>query len=232
MKTCARIMLCVVFLVAVAGVPALQAALVVAGAASADFKEYPANLRKEAFFTLANNGTSPAKITAVQGTCGCAEATVAKRELAPGETTELKAAILPESIFGNYSKAVFVRTDAKDQPVLVLMLNGNARPLLDVHPSGIVYAGVLTAGGAWKQSFRIKPQQAGVTFGVPVTDCNYPAAIEVKPEIGGSVLVTATVDLAEAKGDLRLAVRVPVEQPAGWKAAEMKATGKVAPAKK
>ena len=224
--------LCIFLLMTAAIVPARHAALVVKENASADFREYPANQRKETVFHLVNNGMGPLKITAVQGTCGCAETAVAKRELAPGETTELKAAILPESIFGNYSKAVFVRTDATEQPLLILTLNGNAKPLLEIQPSGSVYAGVLMAGGAWKQSFRIKPLQTGVTFGAPVTDCNYPATVEVKSEMDGSMLVTVTVELAEVKGELYLMIKVPVVQPAGWKAAELKATGKVVPAKK
>ena len=212
--------------------PALPAALVVVGSATADFKAYPANQRQETVFTLANHGPATVKITAVQGTCGCAVAAVAKRELAPGETTELKAAILPESIYGNYSKALFVRTDARDQPRLVLTLNGNAKPLLAVHPAGSVYAGILVAGGPWRQTFQIRPLQPGVKLGAPVTDSNYPATVAVKPAPGGAVLLTVTVELAAATGDLRLTVKLPVEQPAGWKAVELQVTGKVAAAKR
>lgn len=197
------------------------------GANFVDFGTYPAKEGKSAVFVVANKGDSPLKILKVSKTCGCADAVIDKMEIPPGGSASAKVAILPDSIYGAYSKNVYFETDSPSERLLDARVSGNATPLYEIKPQAILNLGRLQPGESRVQSFRIDPVGEPFELGEPRIDCAHAVKAVLSKIDGGawSLQVEITPDLK--RGDLNLKMTLPLKSPAGWKPPEMTMTAKV-----
>ncbi len=124
-----------------------------------DLGKYPAKEKKEIIYIIKNSGDELLKIKNIRKTCGCAEATTEKTELKPNETTKLKAVILANSIYGSYSKNIYIESNDPKNKILELNVQGDAYPLFIVKPKDKIYAGRLKLGNTWEQSFLIETNE-------------------------------------------------------------------------
>lgn len=108
--------------------------IAVIGKDTIDFGKYPAREKKVATYTVRNVGDDTLKILKVRKTCGCTSATAPKSELKPDEETQVEVVILPNAIFGLFSKNTFVESTDTDNRFLKLNTAGNAIPLVKVTP--------------------------------------------------------------------------------------------------
>lgn len=201
--------------------------ITVIGKSKIDFRTYPAKERKEAFFKIKNKGTGTLKIIKIRKTCGCAEAKMDKMELKPEEVGTLKAVVYKDSIYGSYSKNVYVQSNDPKQRFLTLNISGKAIPILKVKPKENIYAGILPAGKEWTQEFLLEATEDGVEIGEVVVSGNLPAKTEItkKSDMQFFLKVTITPDIKVPI--FKIQIKVPVSKPEGWKGVEIQIMGKV-----
>ena len=76
-------------------------------------------------FILSNNGGDLLKITDVRASCGCTAAAPDKKELAPGESTNLVVSFNSAGRMGKQSKTVRVYSNDPQNPEIVLTIKCN-----------------------------------------------------------------------------------------------------------
>jgi rhodanese-related sulfurtransferase len=69
-----------------------------------------------ALFTLKNDGDAPLRLETPRAGCGCTKVQLAKYELAPGESTELKATLDVTGRYGSQRFSIFVPNNASATP--------------------------------------------------------------------------------------------------------------------
>ena len=74
-------------------------------------------------FTLTNSGNEPLIISSAQASCGCTGLNYSKEPILPGKSTTISATY-NAAVKGNFYKSITVRTNANDQPT-VLLIKGN-----------------------------------------------------------------------------------------------------------
>lgn len=87
-----------------------------------------------AHFEYKNTGDKPVKITAVQPSCGCTTAKLAKDVVAPGESGEIVATFHIGERVGPQTKTIHVATDDKPNDATTLTLKADVPRLLEVKP--------------------------------------------------------------------------------------------------
>ena len=184
----------------------------VVGVSSIDFGQYPAWERKVARYTIRNSGDEPLKIFKVRKTCGCASATIDKKELDPKETATVEVVILPNTIFYLYSKNTFVESNDPDNRFARLNVSGNAIPLFDVGPKTEVNAGRIRTKQPWSYSFSLESTRRGVRLGEPVVKSNYPINVRLTQAAEGSkqYQLAVTMPATTNSGDLMCAISISV----------------------
>ncbi|MBW7996195.1 MAG: DUF1573 domain-containing protein [Candidatus Glassbacteria bacterium] len=93
-------------------------------------------------FTLSNTGTDTLKITKVRSSCGCTVPSVAKRELGPGEQTELTAVFDSGRFQGSVTKNIYVYSNDPASPITKLTIHAYVKQDLMVSPASIYFAGL------------------------------------------------------------------------------------------
>jgi len=71
-------------------------------------------------FTLSNNGNEPLIISTAQASCGCTNLNYSKEPILPGKSTTISVTY-NAAVKGNFYKSVTVRTNASDQPTVLLI---------------------------------------------------------------------------------------------------------------
>ena len=202
----------------------------VVGPDTIDFGKYPAMERKAARYTIRNSGDGLLRIVQVRKTCGCASATCDKQELKPKEEAVVEVVVLPNSIFGLFSKNTFVESTDPNNRFLRLTVAGNAIPLVEIKPQASVYAGRIPTNKPWMQSFELKATRAGVRLGELKTESNYP--VEVATNVLGDgpecryQLDVKLLPTAES-GDLRCIVSIPVLEPTNHPPVKVSVSGTI-----
>lgn len=79
-------------------------------------------------YTLTNSGDETLSITRVLASCGCTTTTLAKSQLAPGESVDLTAKIDTKGFAGKVIKTVTVQSNDPVQPNLILRETINILP--------------------------------------------------------------------------------------------------------
>lgn len=74
-----------------------------------------------ASFTLTNSGDAPLHLETPRASCGCTKLELVKRELAPGESTELKATVDVTGRYGSQRFAIFVTSNASTTPARLVI---------------------------------------------------------------------------------------------------------------
>jgi len=185
------------------------------GSATIDLGKYPAEDRKVASYKIRNTGKDVLKIINIRKNCGCAEATCSKKELNPQEEATVNVVILPDSIFGSYSKNTYVESSDLTNSFLCLTVAGNAIPLVEIKPQDYINAGRIMTNQAWSQAFELKGKDPSVKLGAPLVECNYKADAgftNISPDESRYRLDVRILP-ADKAGDLNCSVRIPVLSP-------------------
>ena len=201
----------------------------VVGPNSVDFGKYPAIGKKIAHYRIRNAGKGVLKILKVRKTCGCASATCDKKELKPKETATVEVVILPNSIFGLYSKNTFVESSDPGNRFLRLNVGGNATPLVKIEPKNFIHAGRMQTDKPWTQSFTLTASVPILKLGKPKVEKSHPAETDLKP-VGKSanryqfsvVLVPTT-----QSGDFNCSVEIPILTPSNHPPLRLGVSGKI-----
>jgi hypothetical protein len=113
-----------------------------------------------AHFKYKNTGDQPVKITAVQPSCGCTTAALAKDVVAPGESGEITATFNIGDRSGEQTKTIRVRTDDPEGEGTTLKLKATIPRLLEFAPAFLY----------WRRGEEHAPKTIEVKIGdFPVT---------------------------------------------------------------
>ena len=202
----------------------------VVGSDTVNFGKYNAWEKKVALYKIKNVGDEVLRIIKVRKTCGCASATCDKTELQPGATGTVEVVILPDSIFGLYSKNTFVESSDTDCRFLKLNVGGNAIPLLEVQPKEEVYIGRVPSGKELKRSFVLTATGKNVALGKPSVESTYPvetvlSASDGKPS--AKFQFDITLKPSDKSGDLNCTVTLPVISPTNHAPVKITITGRI-----
>jgi len=201
----------------------------VAGPATVDFGQYPAEQRKIATYKIRNAGNVPLKIIRVRNACGCATTQCPKSELKPGEQTTVEVAILPDSILGSYRKTTFVESNDPRHPVLPLGISGTAVPLMEIKPSPYLFVGRIATGQSLLRTFDLQATRAGVTLGEPIAEGTRPAEATMAPlndRAGDLYRLEVRLPPVTASGDFQCTVSIPVLTPSNHPPVRIHLAGK------
>ncbi len=122
-----------------------------------DLGEFPSREGRKVVFAIRSTLERPANLLRVRSSCSCLVADFQPCTLEAGQKTAVTVTIPANSVSGDFSKTVFLETDAPGQEFLKLTVSGTAVPAVDVQPKSEVYLGRLEAGKARKFSFRLVP---------------------------------------------------------------------------
>lgn len=125
--------------------------------ASFDLGRFPAWKSQTQTFAVRNTGESTVHLLRVRSSCSCLAADFRPCALEAGEETAVTVTIPARSVSGDFSKAVFLETDAPGQEFLRLAVSGTAIPAVEVRPKSEVYLGRLDAGEERVCVFRLIP---------------------------------------------------------------------------
>lgn len=76
-------------------------------------------------FQIANTGGDVLTILEVKASCGCTAATPDKKELKPGESTQINVTFNSKGRKGPQTKTITIKTNDPESPVITLMIKGN-----------------------------------------------------------------------------------------------------------
>ena len=189
----------------------------VVGAKSVDLGKYRAWTKRAAHYTVRNAGRGTLRIRSVKAACACARTTASREQLQTGEQATIEVAIIPNSIFGPFRKAVYVESSDPGNRFLNLFVAGNAVPLLTVTPSRHLQAGHIETNTAWSQSFRLTGNVAGLSLGDPKVESSHAVKVSLAriPNSDHAYRLDLALAPSRASGDFRCLVRVPVIAPEG-----------------
>ncbi len=153
-------------------------------------------------FVFRNVGDDVLKIKKVQSTCGCTAALSDKRELAPGESGEVRITFKAGSMEGPVSKQIYVESNDPLRERVFLTIVGRVEVEVRVTPSGM-YLGSLPVGGTLERSFEVR-SVSGKEFKILKTTVNHAALHVERP-----------VPLRDKGGGYRLTITFGPEEKAG-----------------
>lgn len=208
-----------------------EAGIKVVGPDTVDFGTYSARERKIARFRIRNAGKKTVRILRIYKTCICATAKCDKSELVAGEEASIEIVILPNSIYGYYSKPTyFENTDINNQ-FLGVTVKGTAVPLVEIKPHDFIYAGRVDTNKECKVSFDLIATESGVKLGKPELKGNHPAEATMNPVTGGGDSSNYRLNVRllpiPASGDFQCGIKIPVLSPTNNPPLSLGITGKV-----
>jgi len=204
--------------------------IAIVGSDTINFGAYPAREKRVATYTIRNAGDDTLRILRVRKTCGCASATASRTELEPGETAQIEVVILPNTIFGLFSKNTFVESSDVDNQFLKLNTAGHAIPLLEVLPAMALDAGRIKQDTAWGKEFSLTATETGVTLGEPVVTGSHPLTADlIKTGTNAISAYSLRISLppADGSGDLRCGIAIPVLSPASHPPVNITISGRI-----
>ncbi|MEI6808520.1 MAG: DUF1573 domain-containing protein [bacterium] len=201
----------------------------VVGNDSIDFGRYPAWEKKVAVYQIKYSGKGKLEILNIRKTCGCASAVCDKKVLRANETANVEVVILPNSIFGLYSKNTFVESNDPATKFLRLTVAGNSIPLIEVSPALEINAGRIKANASWTQSFDLKATEPGVVLGDVKTESNYKVENKLQKLAGRDGHYALSVNLVPSaeSGDFRCTMSMPVTTPTNHPPIRILVTGRI-----
>ena len=132
--------------------------------ASFDLGRFPAWKSQTQTFAVRNTGESAVKLLRVRSSCSCLAADFQPCTLKAGRETAVTVAIAASSVSGDFSKAVFLETDAPGQEFLKLTVSGTAVPAVEVQPKREVYLGRLQSDEERVCVFRLIPANSEMSL--------------------------------------------------------------------
>ena len=199
----------------------------VVGQAQIELGEFDANESRATIFTIKNVGDAPLKFPCIRKTCGCFELACDKTELKPGESVAIKVSVIKESIFHSFDKHIFVETNDPNTPVLRFRVSGTAKPLAEIAPQEKIRVGRIPPGFDWKQAVLVKPTRPGVKLGTPKVEGKLQLPVTMTEEQGIGWRLHFRLPPQLEPGLFRCTVKIPVEEPKGWKDIEVQVSGEI-----
>lgn len=92
---------------------------------SFDFGDIKQGEKVSHTFVISNGGGDLLKISDVKASCGCTAAAPEKKELAPGESTNIVVTFNSTGRMGNQSKTIRINSNDPENPEMVLSFTGN-----------------------------------------------------------------------------------------------------------
>jgi len=90
-------------------------------------------------FRIENRGSGPLTLGAVQTSCGCTVAQPTKRQVQPGETSEVAAVFDTSADKGPAQRIITVETNDPKQKQLTLTMKGDVKVKVDANPTPLVF---------------------------------------------------------------------------------------------
>jgi hypothetical protein len=97
-----------------------------------DFGEVWSGEKAETTITIKNTGTAVLKIDQVKSSCGCTVAQTDKKELAPGETEDIRITYNTKKNAENVSQKIRIMTNDPDSPTTEVEVKGHVKPLIKI----------------------------------------------------------------------------------------------------
>ena len=199
----------------------------VVGPFQVELGEFDANETRTATFTIKNAGDELLKFPCIRKTCGCFELACDKTDIKPGESTTIKVSVIKESIFHSFDKHVFVETNDPASPVLRFRVSGTAKPLIEIAPQEKIRVGRISPGFDWKQEIVVKPLRPGVKLGTPKVEGKLQLPVTMMEEKDIGWRLRFRLPAQPEPGLFRCVVKIPVEEPKGWKDIEIQISGEI-----
>lgn len=191
-----------------------------------NFGKYPANIEQRHCFILKNIGSEKLIISKVGVTCGCSAAELFKKELMPEDSTKLYTVIKKESVFGPFSKAFFIHSNAQNGKIQMLTLNGEAIPLITITPSSKIYVGSIPQKQKKEQKFIFTPS-APVELGALNITSDIPVNAKILKVSESQFQLFVTLLPEEKSIPFKCCISIPVKKPDSWKPIEILLQGNV-----
>jgi len=215
---------------AVGAVESADSMLKVVGADVVDFGRYQAHEKKIARFTLRNTGKKTVKILKLFKTCGCATAACDKTSLDKGEEANLEIVILPDSIFGTYSKPTYIESTDSRNRFLAVTVKGTAVPIAEIKPRNFIYAGRIATNAEWVHTFDILPAEAGVKLGEPAVQCDHPCETglnSAEDREKAAYRLNFKLLPSAVSGDFQCSIQIPIVSPTNYPPLVIGISGKI-----
>lgn len=210
--------------------PAGQGRIEIAGPVTIDLGRYPASETKTASGKIRNTGRETLNIIAVQSTCGCSSVRCSKKALKPGDDADIEVTILPNSIFGPFSKNIYVESSDPVTQFLCLGLTGYAVPLIEIKPNDFIYAGRILTNASWRQSFDLTGTDPHARLGDPRIESSHPLHATLQ-QVGGndSASYRFEVELLPGAepGALKAAITIPLVTPTNQLPVRLSISGRI-----
>ena len=161
-----------------------------------DFGSVPQHTALRHVFRFRNTGSAILKIDRVQTTCGCTAATLAQKEIGPGQTGEIEATLNTQNYTGGVVKSIQVFTNDPDNKSISLQLKADVAPEIVCTPPHLDF-GEIAAGASPELQVKVSSPR-GKRFAVTGVASSL---IFVKPRF-------------ERSGDGEFIVSVKIENPA------------------
>ena len=187
---------------------------------SYDFGKFPANREMNCSLRLSNTGNRILKISKIHRTCGCSTAKLNRMELYPGESTQIKVGILPESVSGIFSKNIYIHSNAGKSPIFGINLRGDAIPLFKVFPQNMLYLGTNLPAEKLKTKFTIESNKS-ITLGKVKNVGPTEVTIQINSAGKGKQSIDINLTAPKQAGNYTIRLFIPILNPQGWKPIEI-----------
>ena len=121
-----------------------------------DFGEKWTGEKAESTFTIKNTGTAVLHINQVKSSCGCTVAQAKKKELAPGESEEIRVTYNTKKHAENVSQSIRIMTDDPDSQTTVFKVQGHVKPLIKIEGGSGLNLGNLGLNDAVTKSIELE----------------------------------------------------------------------------
>lgn len=161
-------------------------------------------------FTVRNVGDGPLTITKVVSTCACAATAPSKKELGAGESGAIKVEVRAGLLRGKLTKAVYVESNAVNEPRATLTITGEIKQEVEVKPLG-VYIGRRKVEETMERTVMIRGVEATEFSILEVTASDPSLQVEGPVRLAGDVAryeMTIRFGPAEKAGRVNLKVMV------------------------
>jgi len=173
-------------------------------------------------FSVTNTGGDVLKITNVRASCGCTAALPDKKELAPGESTNIKVEFNSTGRIGKQIKIVYVKSNDKEHPEIQLKftcnilkkeqanLQSNSGPVIELTNMQFDF-GKVPEGKVVDHIFSIKNSgNATLSINEVKTSCGCTATVLDKKELAPGEETTLKVELNTANRSGKMSKNVTI----------------------
>jgi len=195
--------------------------------AQIDFGTFPANERKEASVKIYNTGDSPVKILNVRNTCSCIETRIDKQIVRPNDSADLQVILLPEDIYGEFSKNIYVETSSSGERFICIGVTGNSTPLIKVNPVSELNVGILKKNTSFQKEFELKGSLhiENIELGQPICKGNIQVKMYLEEKDKECFLLKYIINTGRQSQKFDSEILIPILKPAGWQPIHINITG-------